>query len=117
MLLPSTSQAGTGKTTTPWLPPMRSVHDRTSDQIPAPVTIACMSGEDLRPNVWPSQYIAADSIPRNTVETNIAKRGSSIWLLDHLIRSQQQRLRDREAERLRGFEVDDQLELRWLFDG
>src|SRR5713101_5743230 len=33
-----------------------------------------------------------------------------------LIRPQQQRRRDRQAERLRGLEVDDQLELRRLFD-
>jgi len=38
-------------------------------------------------------------------------------LLDHLIRPQQQRLRDREAERLGGLEVDYQLKLGWLLDG
>ena len=38
-------------------------------------------------------------------------------LFDHLIRPQQQRLRDREAEGLGGFEIDDQLELCGLFDG
>jgi hypothetical protein len=37
--------------------------------------------------------------------------------LDDLIRPQQQRRRDREAERLGRLEVDDQLELRWLLDG
>jgi hypothetical protein len=35
---------------------------------------------------------------------------------DDLIRAQQHRLRDREAERLRGLEVDHQLELRRLLD-
>jgi len=34
-----------------------------------------------------------------------------------LVRSQQHRLRDGEAERLGGFEIDDQLELGGLFDG
>ena len=37
-------------------------------------------------------------------------------LLDDLVRSEQQRLRDREAERLRRLQVDDQLELGGLFD-
>jgi len=37
--------------------------------------------------------------------------------LDRLIRPQQQRRRNREAERLRGLEVDDQLELGGLLDG
>jgi len=33
-----------------------------------------------------------------------------------LIRAQQQRWRDRQAERLRGLEIDDEFELRRLFD-
>ncbi len=37
--------------------------------------------------------------------------------LDDLIRPLQQRLRDRQAERLGGLEVDDQFELRGLLDG
>src|SRR5262245_65395173 len=37
-------------------------------------------------------------------------------LLDHLIRPRQERRRDREPERLRGLEVDDEFELRRLFD-
>src|SRR5260370_1239112 len=37
------------------------------------------------------------------------------WI-DHLIRPLQQRRRDRQAEGLRGLEVDDQLELRGLLD-
>jgi hypothetical protein len=36
--------------------------------------------------------------------------------LDHLIRAQQQRLRECEAERLGRLEIDDQLELRGLLD-
>src|SRR5438128_12262232 len=38
------------------------------------------------------------------------------WMND-LIRPPQQRLRNREPERLGGLEVDDQLELGWLLDG
>jgi hypothetical protein len=38
-------------------------------------------------------------------------------LLGDLVRPLQQRLRDCEAERLRGLEVDDQLELRRLLHG
>jgi hypothetical protein len=38
-------------------------------------------------------------------------------LLNHLIRPQQQRGRDREAEGFRGLDVDDHLELRGLLDG
>jgi 2-polyprenyl-6-methoxyphenol hydroxylase-like FAD-dependent oxidoreductase len=37
--------------------------------------------------------------------------------LDHLIRAQQQRRRDRQTEGLRGLEVDDQLEFGRLLDG
>ena len=37
--------------------------------------------------------------------------------LDHLVRAEQERRRDREAESLRGLEVDHQLERRGLFDG
>ena len=36
--------------------------------------------------------------------------------LDHLVRAQQERLRDRQAECLRGLHVDHQLEFRGLFD-
>jgi hypothetical protein len=36
---------------------------------------------------------------------------------NHLIRPLQQRLRDREPERLRRFQVDNQLELGWLLNG
>ena len=38
-------------------------------------------------------------------------------LPDYLVRAQQQRLRDRETERVRGLEVKHQLELRRLLDG
>src|SRR6266542_3143040 len=36
--------------------------------------------------------------------------------LDHFVRAQQQRLRDRNTKRFRGFHVDHQLELGWLLD-
>src|SRR3989454_10765451 len=42
---------------------------------------------------------------------------SGVTSPDHLIRPQQQRRRDRQAERLRGLEVDHQLELCRLLDG
>src|SRR5207249_8742726 len=38
-------------------------------------------------------------------------------LLNHLLSALPQRLRDREAQRLCGFQVDHQLELGWLLDG
>jgi hypothetical protein len=37
-------------------------------------------------------------------------------LFDHLVRAQQHRLRDCDSQRLRGLEVDEQLEPRGLFD-
>src|SRR3989442_437360 len=43
-------------------------------------------------------------------------RWSSIGLLNDLIRPHQERLRNRQAEGLGGLEVDDQIELRGLFD-
>jgi len=38
-------------------------------------------------------------------------------LLDQLVRPYQERLRNRESERLGGLEIDDQLERRRLLDG
>src|SRR5438128_10007634 len=49
-----------------------------------------------------------------------ARRSWPRWsstLLDHLIRPQQERLRDREAEGLGGLEVDHQLKSRGLLNG
>src|SRR5262245_16137422 len=43
--------------------------------------------------------------------------GSSLSSLNHLIRPQQVRLRDVDAERLGGLEVDDHFELRGLLEG
>ena len=44
-------------------------------------------------------------------------RGEVHGLLNHLIRPQQQRRRDREAEGLGGLEVDHELVLCWLLNG
>src|SRR5262245_63624730 len=46
-----------------------------------------------------------------------AARVGRAWLLDDVIRPQQQRLRDRQTERFSGLHVEDQLELRGLLDG
>src|SRR2546427_111404 len=45
------------------------------------------------------------------------RRTCLLWTRNHLIRPQQQRGWDGEAERFRGLEVDDQLELGGLLDG
>src|SRR5215475_676223 len=45
-----------------------------------------------------------------------ARAGPRCRSLDDFIRPLQQRRRDREPQRLRGLEVDQQLELRWLLD-
>ena len=44
------------------------------------------------------------------------QEAAAVHLLDDLIRPRQQRGRDREAERLGGFEVDDQLKFRGVLD-
>src|SRR5262245_14880406 len=51
--------------------------------------------------------------------TKVARRGGGVnfALFEHLIRPQQQRRRDGEAESLGGLEVDRQLELHRLRDG
>src|SRR5262245_1785623 len=46
--------------------------------------------------------------------THTQTRGAS--LIDHLVRPEQKRLRDRQAECLGGLHVDDQLESGWLLD-
>ena len=50
---------------------------------------------------------------RHQESTTLVEHG----LFDHLICLEEDRLRDREAERLRGLHVDHQLELRGLLDG
>src|SRR3981189_1978375 len=47
----------------------------------------------------------------------IRPRRSRDGSLNHPVRAQHQRLRDRNAERLGGLQIDDQLELRRLLDG
>jgi hypothetical protein len=44
-------------------------------------------------------------------------RTSSLDLFNHLIRSREERRGDRQAEGLRGLQIDDQLELRGLLHG
>jgi hypothetical protein len=48
---------------------------------------------------------------------HILRRKRADSPFDDLIGAEQQRRRDGEAERLRGLQVDDQLELRRLLDG
>src|SRR6266481_2756098 len=47
-----------------------------------------------------------------------ARRGRpAAWSLDHLVRAREERLRNRQPQRLRGLEIDNQLELRRLLHG
>src|SRR5713101_6164939 len=59
--------------------------------------------------------------PEGSAGRQIPRRSNSdrrnCRLLDHLIRPQEERLRDRQAEGLGGLEVDDKLELGRLLDG
>jgi hypothetical protein len=48
---------------------------------------------------------------------DLGRRTGLLWTRDHLIRPQQERQGNREAERLRGLEVDDEIELGRLFHG
>src|SRR5262249_9589921 len=45
-----------------------------------------------------------------------AARGPSTPSFDHLVGAQQEGIRDRQAERLGGGQIDDELESRWLLD-
>src|SRR4030095_8437243 len=47
----------------------------------------------------------------------VGSKDKRATLLNNLVCSQEQRLRNRQAQRLRSLEVDHQLELRWLLDG
>src|SRR5206468_10199171 len=54
---------------------------------------------------------------RSTGDSGVAARTKrNVRLLDHIIRAQQQRLRDGDTERLGGLEVDYELELRRLLE-
>src|SRR5262245_17890044 len=55
-------------------------------------------------------------VAKPTAATGVGRVGRA-RLFKHLIRTQEHRLWDREAQRLRGLEVDPQLELRWLLHG
>ena len=64
---------------------------------------------------WRARYDKCRSIVnwrRNHFNPSVAS-----WLLNHLIRPLQHLGRDRQADLLRGFEIDDELELDRLLDG
>src|SRR5436309_10473546 len=61
---------------------------------------------------------AASTVTRsNRPRRSVTGGGLAGPLLDHLVRLEEDRLRDREAEHLRGLDVDHQLELCGLLDG
>jgi hypothetical protein len=61
----------------------------------------------------------ADFVTRHrpAASSPATRRARGVRLLDHLIRTRQQRRRDRQAECLGGLEVDDEVELGGLLDG
>ena len=71
-----------------------------------PVTSAALEKAGLR-----QQIGDADARGRRVV----GKKTLDVLLLDDLVGPEQERLRDRQAERLGRLEVDDQLELGGLF--
>src|SRR4029450_12752288 len=68
----------------------------------------------------PHGHLVEGGLPRSLADEGCPEERAA-WgghgLLDHLVRSQKQRLRDRQTECLGGLEVDGQLELRRLLDG
>src|SRR4029453_8861899 len=58
--------------------------------------------------------VAAGESSRRPLIAGVGRVGRA-RLFDHLVRPQQQRLRDRQSQRLRRLEVDHQVELRGLF--
>ena len=62
--------------------------------------------------LFPARHAADNATAMPALE----EARTSIASLDHLIRPQQQRRRDGEAERLGGLEVDDEFERRGLLD-
>ena len=70
----------------------------------------------MLPPQSPVQVATASVLLREGAESG-EQVGHTVGLLDHLIRPLQERRRDRQAERLRGLEVDAELERRHLSDG
>src|ERR1700688_4918396 len=54
--------------------------------------------------------------PSATLAVQRSTRETMPGLLDHFVGAHEKRFRDRESERLRGGEVDDQIELGWLLN-
>jgi hypothetical protein len=61
-------------------------------------------------------HLAAAAMLCREASRAASNSGIAVGLLDHLIRPLQERRRDRQAEGLGGLQIDDQLELGWLFN-
>src|SRR5215467_7542263 len=66
---------------------------------------------------WPEKLSSYPSVRRGEHRSLASHERAALHLFNDLIRPQQQRRRDGEAERLGGLEIDDQLELVGLLDG
>src|SRR5207253_9469494 len=84
---------------------------------PTPHAIAVYASQPLSP------VATQHSLPSRTLPftwAGLSPAGSHqlclAHSLDHLVGAQQERLRDRQAERLRGGQVDDEIECRRLLD-
>ena len=72
----------------------------------------------LRPAASLRFMIVPGSLAANDAQYHVRIGETVTWrLLDDLVCPQEQRRRDRQAQRLGGLEVDHQLELRRLLDG
>ena len=80
--------------------------------------VVCFSiwDSERRVSVYAGRFQRDEEQAAEAVSHGLRARGRHA-LLDDLIRPQQHRRRDRLAERLGSLHVDDQLELRGLFDG
>src|SRR5437667_8713987 len=67
--------------------------------------------------VTPAASTNAPNIDTSRIMASSSRNLRSFRSFDDLIRPQQQRARDGHAERLRGLEIEDQLELGGLLDG
>ena len=78
------------------------------------VVTVCMDGssESWEPQLLPQPWHS----PADGGAVRSIKFGSGRLSFYQLIGTQQERFRDRQAECLCGFEVDDQLEFGWLLD-